>query len=349
MAAQSLQSSQLGRTILISRTDKIGDVVLTLPLAGFLKEQIPGCQVYFLGQGYTRTVIESCSFVDKFYDWKEIEALEASERVQFFRSLQLDSIVHVFPNQKIARTAFAAGVPLRIGVAGRIYHWLFCNRLAFVSRKRSGLHEAQLNLKILQGFLPSDPVSLPNLQNYYGLQPKAQLPPAVEALLSKECFNLILHPKSAGSAREWPLERYLELARLLPRERFKVFVTGGPAEAAELEKMFGGASEVYLLAGKLSLGELLRLVQSCDGLVAASTGPLHVAAALGKFCLGIYPLKKPMHAARWGPVGKRAKSVQAAVKAARCQQSCGVNNMCACMNMVTVDMVLREVLEWQKF
>ena len=49
----------MSRTFLISRPDAIGDVVLTLPMAGRLKQLFPGCRVLLLGRNYTRAVAEA--------------------------------------------------------------------------------------------------------------------------------------------------------------------------------------------------------------------------------------------------------------------------------------------------
>jgi heptosyltransferase-3 len=49
--------------ILISRTDAIGDVVLTLPMAAYIKELMPGTIVSFLGRTYTQPVINTCTAV----------------------------------------------------------------------------------------------------------------------------------------------------------------------------------------------------------------------------------------------------------------------------------------------
>jgi ADP-heptose:LPS heptosyltransferase len=49
------------------------------------------------------------------------------------------------------------------------------------------------------------------------------------------------------------------------------------------------------------------LINDCDGLVSASTGPLHIAAALRKYALGLYPPIKPIHPGRWAPLGNKAE------------------------------------------
>ena len=52
------------KTFLLSRTDSIGDVVLTLPMCGWLKQHIPGARIIFLGKTYTKAIIECCPDVD---------------------------------------------------------------------------------------------------------------------------------------------------------------------------------------------------------------------------------------------------------------------------------------------
>jgi len=57
------------QTILISRTDSIGDVCLTLPICAALKQKFPSARIVFLGKSYTQAIIESCPAVDEFLNW----------------------------------------------------------------------------------------------------------------------------------------------------------------------------------------------------------------------------------------------------------------------------------------
>src|SRR5210317_1039145 len=111
--------------IIISRTDSIGDVVLTLPVAGMLKKTQPDCELFFLGRSYTRDVIRACEHIDTFLDWDEISCDQ--DPVTRIRSLGADIIIHVFPRKEIANLAKQAGIPVRIGTTNRLYHWKTCN------------------------------------------------------------------------------------------------------------------------------------------------------------------------------------------------------------------------------
>jgi heptosyltransferase-3 len=63
---------------------------------------------------------------------------------------------------------------------------------------------------------------------------------------------------------------------------------------------------IHDITGKLSLPEFITFINLCDGIVAASTGPLHIAGALGKIALGLYPPIQPMDPLRWAPIGLKA-------------------------------------------
>ena len=101
--------------IIISRTDKIGDVILTLPMAGVIKAHFPSAQIFFLGRKLVRPIIETSKNIDKFIDWGELENLPTNEQVKQFQNLNADVILHVFPNAQIAKIAKKSKIPLRIG------------------------------------------------------------------------------------------------------------------------------------------------------------------------------------------------------------------------------------------
>ncbi len=59
--------------IILSRTDSIGDVILTLPMAGILKEMLTDCYIIFLGRDYTRDVVSLSIHIDEFISWDDIK------------------------------------------------------------------------------------------------------------------------------------------------------------------------------------------------------------------------------------------------------------------------------------
>jgi len=296
------------KRILISRTDSIGDVILTLPMAGIIKEKYPDCKIYFLGKTYTQSIIELSAFVDEFINWDTLQ--NSQNAVEELKKLEVDTIVHVFPNKKVAELAKKAKIKNRIGTLGRTAHAFTCNKKVYFSRKKSDLHEAQLNLKLLAPLNITRECSIAELPNYYGFRITKDLPENIKNLIDPKKYNLILHPKSQGSAKEWGLDNFSELISILPHERFKIFITGTEAEKNMIgEDLKHDQSNVVSLLGKLSLEEFVSFINNADGLIAASTGPLHIASSLGKEAIGLYSSRRPIHPGRWMPVGKKAQAV----------------------------------------
>ncbi|MDY6437421.1 MAG: glycosyltransferase family 9 protein [Bacteroidales bacterium] len=322
--------------IIISRTDSIGDVILTLPMATLLKQLLPGCTVIFLGSSYTKDIVACCPDVDEFYDWKTADLAD----------IKADTIIHVLPRPELAKAARRAKIQNRVGTTNRLYHWWTCNWLIKLSRKNSDLHEAQLNLKLL-GFMEGVKKEY-SLQEVVGLMNFKSAKASCDAVqyIDNQKFNLILHPKSKGSAREWGLDNFKRLIEILPADSFKIFICGTENEGAMVrDALLSTPRENTVdLTGKLSLADYIAFIDHCDGLVAASTGPLHIAAALGKHALGLYPPIRPMHPGRWACIGKNAKVF---VTDRQCDE-CRKTQDCRCMRMIEPEMLKSYLVNLKK-
>jgi ADP-heptose:LPS heptosyltransferase len=294
--------------IIISRTDSIGDVMLTLPLAGLLKQLIPGCEVFFLGRTYTLNIIECCPHVDKIINFDELRSKPKQEQSAALEELHADCIIHVFPNKQVAKLAKAAHIPLRIGTTNRTFHWCTCNQLVRLSRKNSSLHEAQLNFVLARPLGAKKTYTIEEVESLLAFTPPAATPEVIKYCSSSK-FNLVLHPKSNGNGREWSLDNFGQLIDLLPPEQFNIFITGTQREGDMVRNSLIAphADKVIDLTGKLSLNELITFLANADGIVSAGTGPLHIAAALGINAIGLFPPTRPIHPGRWAPIGKHVK------------------------------------------
>lgn len=291
--------------IIISRTDSIGDVALTLAMAGGIKHLFPDAFVIFLGRSYTKSVIECCRFVDQFANWDEVKDSAMDRQIDFFRALKADCIVHAFPDKQVCRAAWRSAIPVRIATAGRMFSWLTCTHRVFFSRKNSELHESQLNFYLLK---PLGQKGIPDLDSVFawsGWNPPV-FPQRYNNLISNDRIKVILHPKSKGSAPEWSIAHFKELVSLLPNEEYTFFLTGTAAEGASVDGQFGEFGNVINLCGQLNLSELIGFVSRCNAMVAASTGPLHLAGLCGINAVGLYSPQPPVHPGRWRPIGPRA-------------------------------------------
>jgi len=94
------------------------------------------------------------------------------------------------------------------------------------------------------------------------------------------------------------------------------------------------------MTGKLTLEKLINFINSCDGIVAASTGPLHIAAALGKRAIGIYAPMRPIFPQRWAPVGINSDYLVLDKECNDCRHSTD----CACIRSIRPEEVAEKLM-----
>ncbi len=322
--------------IIISRTDSIGDVILTLPLCVWLKKQFPQTELVFLGRTYTKDIIACFDVVDTFLNFDDFSSLPTSERIA---RLKADCIIHVFPNREIAVLSKKAKIPMRIGTTHRIFHLLTCNYRLNFSRKRSLLHESQLNFELLKPLGFNETPSFDSLfqsLNHFNI-PTVSLPTEFSGIdLSN---TIILHPKSQGSAVEWPLEKYIELAQVLVQQKKTVIFTGTENEGKEFSAILPVHPQIIDSSGKLNLKQLICLIASCEALVACSTGPYHIAGISGIKAIGLFSPRKPIHPGRWKALGNKSVAL---VFDSSCSE-CKKGKACSCIENISVQSVLSAI------
>lgn len=325
------------KKIIISRPDAIGDVLLTLPVCGLIKKYFPEVKIVFIGRSYTEAIINCCEHVDEFINADVLSEHHNNHAITLLKQSGADTIIHVFPNKHIAKLAKQAGIKNRIGTTNRWFHLFSVNRFVVLSRKNSDLHEAQLNIKLLSAIGIEEIPEVDQLHQYIGFTKLPVLEKEHAALIHPEKINVILHPKSNASAREWSLEHFKALIDLLPADRYQVFISGTDKEKVILNDWIKQLpAHVIDITGKMSLPQFIAFINKANYLVAASTGPLHIASSLGIGAIGIYPPIRPMHPGRWKPIGKNAKAL---VVNKSCEDCRTTPSSCVCMNLIQAQQV----------
>ena len=293
--------------LLVSRTDRLGDVVLTLPLLGLLHERWPAVEILFLTRRYARPIAEASEHVQGVVEWPEHADATDDQRAALLRATGATVLLHLFPRREVATAGRDAGIVRRIGTSRRWYHWLTCTERVNVSRKRSTLHEAQLNLRVAAPLLGETALTLAQLVPHIGLSRTARLAERWAATRDPSRCIVLLQPLTGGTVPPWPLEQWTALVAQLDPQRFQLFITGTAAEGATLRQWRDSLPPHVLDATGQSLAELLSFTRAAHAFVGASTGPLHIAAALGVPTVGLYPALETGLPARWQPLGARTR------------------------------------------
>jgi len=283
--------------ILVVRTDRIGDVLLTTPVSTALRAAFPQAKITWLVRPYAAPLLEQNSDVDHVLLDK---GQSAGELAAMIKREKFDAAIVALPRWRITWALWRAGVPIRVGPASKLYSILFTHRL-YQHRSEGKKHEADYNLELLEPL----GVSFKRHPTRFVLTDSERQ--MAHRILESHRISfskpiVVLHPGSGGSSARWPLAHFMALGDKLQSEGCDVVVTGGPGEDYQyvmIDQMHH--IPVFIAAGSVSLRELAALYSCADLVVTNSTGPLHLAVALDVPTVSIYSPIPTCHPKRWGP------------------------------------------------
>ena len=292
------------KNILVVRTDRIGDVVLSLPLATIIKKHYPKCEVTFLLKEYSKALASNHPDIDNIITIEEKgDHIPIKSNVSRIKQFHFDYGIIVYPTFKIALILFLSRIKHRIGTGYRWYSFLF-NKKFYEHRQSGNSHELEYNVNLLKNIGINENIDETIVS--FKLRAAEKNIQNITNYLSKTSFNphlstIIIHPGSGGSAVELPLHKFKALLEILARElRLNIILTGNETEK-KICKELSVNNNIINTAGKFSLDDLIAIISKADIVVANSTGPIHIAAALGKQVVGFYPKVKECSPRRWGP------------------------------------------------
>ena len=309
------------QNILIVRTDRIGDLVLTLPLAGIIKKNLPGSLVSFLVQNYTSPIVNNHTGIDNVLILKEKQGkISFWENVREIKKYNFDSCIVVYPTFKIALMMLAAGIKLRVGTGYRWYSFLF-NKKIYQHRKNAEFHELEYNVNLLTRIGINEKVSTGAVG--FGLAANKESEQKIKQLLYENGIRgdnpiVVVHPGSGGSAVDLPLTKLKQLIGLMACElKIDIIITGSKSEKELCEQLMVNPN-IKNFAGLFDLGELIALISRSEIIIGNSTGPIHIGAALGKFVIGFYPKITACSPERWGPYTNKKAVFQPKLECNNC-------------------------------
>jgi heptosyltransferase-1 len=160
-----------------------------------------------------------------------------------------------------------------------------------------GGHIVEQNLSLAEA-VARQPLAMPKIEFPHDEAAEKQCQDRLEGVGD---FAL-LNPGAGWGAKQWPAERYGEVARRLAEDRMKSLINFGPGEEP-LMRAVESASKGTATGVASSLTELLALTRRARIFIGGDTGPLHLAAALGVPVVAIFG---PTNPARNGPFGTRS-------------------------------------------
>lgn len=272
--------------LLVVRDDRLGDVVLSLPAIARLKRAYPDAELGLLVQPSLASLASMFRPVDRVLE-------TGDDLAAAVRDFAPDAAVCVSRRPGAAFALRRAGVRRVAGTGRRWFSFVFDRRVAG-SRRRAIRHEVEhaLDLAACAG-ASAGPVEFPIVVPDPALE-------TVRRWLDAHGVGprpLVLHPGTAGSCPGWPPERWQRLAERLRATGRPVVVTQGPADGAAMRAFATTNLPIF----HRDLPELAALLQTAGLVASNSTGPIHLAGALGTPTLALHAPWNSCGAERWGP------------------------------------------------
>jgi ADP-heptose:LPS heptosyltransferase len=337
------------KNLLIVRTDRIGDVILSLPLAGIIKKYFPECKVTFLLRKYTKCLAENNSFIDEILVLKESNGkILLGDNIKLISKNKFDSAILVSPTLITALLLFLSGIKFKIGTGYRWYSLLFDKKI-FEHRKYGDKHELEFNVDLLAPFGIKEIINFENVKFNFSADIKNKY--LIEKIIKENNIYLskpiiIIHPGSRGSSVDWPVNKFKQLINIMLKEFDCTIILTGNNSEKDLCEELRLSDKVKNFAGKFDLAELIALIDTCDIFISNSTGPIHIAAALGRYTIGFYPKIPACSMKRWGPYTKRRTIFIPPIECSNCTiKQCERFN---CMNSIKSEEVMAEIKKVSK-
>jgi heptosyltransferase-3 len=291
------------RRLLVTRTDGLGDVILTLPIAAAIKERLPEAEVAFMVQPYTAPIVRRIAEIDQV-----LPVSDFRRALHLMRITKPDAVIFARPEFRLALDALLARIDVRIGTGYRWYSGLF-TRWVYEHRRKGERHEAEYGVGLLSPLFEGDlPVRMPEL----AVSPEGRA--EAERHLAGAGISdsyMVIHPGSRGSASEYPGESFGRVAAAIAEEQpgLGIVVTAGPGEEQLADEVVAAnASRIHRLSD-LSLDGFSELLRGAVGVVGVSSGPAHLAALVRTPVVALYPGLPPVWPVRWEPWGEHVTTL----------------------------------------
>lgn len=300
------------KTILINRTDAIGDTLLTTSLARYLKSVVPDCCVVMLVSPRAGDLVQFCDGVDHYYVLRTKDPLFEQTKflLNMFKEHSFSHYFHMGGSFLPTFLSFLCRVPIRSGILSKLGSYLFLNKGVRQSRSQVKHHEVLYNMEFATLFSAQ---FIHDLDHARPFAPKLSLPKDGQVEygpLSKDKPYVIIHPGMTGHTLNWPMSHYAKLIKELSQESaLQIVISHTPSDAKHMKKLkeelmslsFTGDRLVYFDGSVHGLVNFAHVLKGAKFFIGPSTGTTHMANALAVPQVAIYSPIKVQSIKRWGP------------------------------------------------
>jgi heptosyltransferase-2 len=287
-----------GKAVVVVAPNWLGDAVMALPALADLRRHFTGARLAVAARRSIAPLFEMVEGVDEVVTlpgsggWRSIVTSDGDVAALASRF----DIAILLPNSfASALTARRAGIPERWGTATDLRARLLTRAVA---RPQGTLHQAAYYQAIVAAFgIPNGPRyarvvvprSTPGTPGTPGTRLRADEPPSASAGQALGTYVVLAPGAAYGSAKQWPPDRFAELAALIVRHTdWNVVLVGSRADQAVCASIAADESRLINLCGQTDLAALARILAGARAVVTNDSGAMHLAGAVAARVIAVF-------------------------------------------------------------
>jgi lipopolysaccharide heptosyltransferase I len=283
---------------LLVRLGSLGDVIFTLPALAALRDTFPGARIDWVIDRRWQALLDGNPDLTNAIPLNDRSAVTFLACARTLRATRYSCAIDIQGLYKSALLARLSGAPRRIGFTSAFVReagaaMFYTQRVA---PREPHMVGQNIELAIAAGARPGKP--------RFPLRVSPAARKSVDELVSRAGWEryAVLSPGGGWRSKCWPPERFGAVATMLwERHGLRSFVNGGPGESGRAQVVVKYAGAAAPAAVELDLAQLMALLQSAAIVVAADSGPLHLAVALGAPVVGLYGPTSPERNGPYSP------------------------------------------------
>ena len=278
--------------ILVISLAGIGDTLLATPLLHELRVNFPQAQIDVLvKEAGARDLLETNPHINSLHCETMLQQSKAAtlRALQRFRQQHYDVSLNTYPQSKIHYRLVSRWVAARVRLSHKYDNWGVLDSMLVTKTiaQDYALHSIENNLKLLSLIGAQPKLAIHDSEIFLSAAEEKWADDAVRELGLAGQRVLGVHVGSGKTKnlalRRWPLENYIDLFRVLTRDRhdMRVVLFGGPEEKEDHDRVMKEvSSSAVMVAPSRSLRQAAALVGRCPAFLSVDTALMHVAAAM---------------------------------------------------------------------
>jgi len=300
---ETLRRSRI-ESILVIRLWSVAEILAATPMVRVLRNCFPAAHISFLLEERFSELLAGCPFIDQIIPWSRQEQKQTvKEFFDLYRKVKrqhYDIIIDLQGEKRSRLLTFLSRAEFRIGYESADLRGKAYNIKREISPIKKHLVLFYLDLvRELIGY-SGNPLDL-TLFVAQDEENKNKVKDTPQSRSEKK--RVLIHPAGERAAIVWPNEKFAELADRLIKERPVDLILAGSDKEPDRERV-RQISQLMSQKGQIiyhsSWRQLISLLRAVDIFVGHDSGPMHIAAALGKRVVALFGPSDPRQRHPWG-------------------------------------------------